>query len=884
MDTEKKGKSLIKRILKWGISILLVLIIALVSVPFLFKDKIVQMVTNTINNNINATVTFNESDLSLFKNFPLASLTVSNVSVANKAPFIGDTLFQAKTLSLDMKITELFKKADETIDLKSISTANGKVNIIFNKEDVGNYDIAIENSTPQNTENSSSFSFNIQDYKVDNLQFNYLDRSSNTQLQLDSIYHTGKGNFADDILDLDTKSTAKVSFHIDNVNYLKNVGISLDAVLGIDLKNSKYSFKENTGYINQLPLEFNGFIQLVDGNQFYNINFKTPTSSFKNALALLPSQYSGNLKSLETEGNFDLNGLIKGTYSKTTIPMLDISFSSNNAMFKYADLPKAVKNISINTKIINTTGNIKDTYLDVNKLNFKIDEDAFSANGNVRNITTNPRINISAKGVVNLENISKVYPVKLENELAGVLKADVTTNFDMNSVEKGNYQNIKNAGNITLNNFKYDGKDVANPFFIDKTSIVFNTNSIKLNEFKAKTGTSDLSLNGNLDNFYGFLFKDQVLKGNFDLISNNLKIADFLSSDTKEEEKKVDVKKGKLKIPAFLDIKLNAKAKTVVYDNIKLSNVSGDVFIKDETVDLQNLKTDAFGGYIGFNGNVSTKGETSKFNMNLNLKELNISDSFGNLEMLQAIAPIAKSLEGKINSTIKVSGLLGEDMTPVLKSITGDLLGQLLDTKLKINNSNVLKAVSSKVDFLDLSKLNLNEASALFTFNNGEVSVKPFNLSYKDIDIQIGGKHGFDNSMNYNLVFNIPAKYLGTEVTNLIAKLSAKDAAEIKTIPVSANLTGSFSNPNFSTNIKDASANLINQLIEREKQNLKDKGKDKLKDLLGLGNKKNDSIKKDSTKAKEDGKDKIKGILGGLLGKKKLDTVKKKTDTIKKKN
>ena len=67
MNKKEIKKSTTKKVLKWIVSIFLVLIIALVSIPFLFKDKIVQMVTNTINNSINATVTFKESDLSLFR-------------------------------------------------------------------------------------------------------------------------------------------------------------------------------------------------------------------------------------------------------------------------------------------------------------------------------------------------------------------------------------------------------------------------------------------------------------------------------------------------------------------------------------------------------------------------------------------------------------------------------------------------------------------------------------------------------------------------------------------------------------------------------------------------------------------------------------------------
>jgi hypothetical protein len=227
-------------------------------------------------------------------------------------------------------------------------------------------------------------------------------------LAINSIYHSGKGNFEKDILDLDTKTTAKISFEMEKVNYLKNVNIKLDAVLGIDLKKAKYTFKENTGYINQLPLEFNGFIQLVEENQLYDMTFKTPTSSFKNLLALVPKQYSGNLNSIKTEGNFDLKGTVKGTFSKTTIPTLDISFISKNAMFKYADLPKAVNNINIDANIINTTGFIKDTYVAINNAAFKIDKDIFSASGNVANLAENATINLKGKGSINLDNIGKV--------------------------------------------------------------------------------------------------------------------------------------------------------------------------------------------------------------------------------------------------------------------------------------------------------------------------------------------------------------------------------------------------------------------------------------------------------------------------------------------
>jgi hypothetical protein len=43
----------------------------------------------------------------------------------------------------------------------------------------------------------------------------------------------------------------------------------------------------------------------------------------------------------------------KKLYSDTTVPRFNIDIASNNASFQYPDLPKSVRNIVIDTKIIN---------------------------------------------------------------------------------------------------------------------------------------------------------------------------------------------------------------------------------------------------------------------------------------------------------------------------------------------------------------------------------------------------------------------------------------------------------------------------------------------------------------------------------------------------
>jgi hypothetical protein len=56
-------------------------------------------------------------------------------------------------------------------------------------------------------------------------------------------------------------------------------------------------------------------------------------------------------------------GFAKGLYSDTTVPKFNIDIASNNASFQYPDLPKSVRNIVIDTKIVNETRILNDTYI-----------------------------------------------------------------------------------------------------------------------------------------------------------------------------------------------------------------------------------------------------------------------------------------------------------------------------------------------------------------------------------------------------------------------------------------------------------------------------------------------------------------------------------------
>ena len=202
-------------------------------------------------------------------------------------------------------------------------------------------------------------------------------------------------------------------------------------------------------------------------------------------------------------------------------------------------------------------------------------------------------------------------------------------------------------------------------------------------------------------------------------------------------------------------------------------------------------------------------------------------------------------------------------MTPDLKTISGDLLGQLLSTTVNPSNSNLLSALGSNIKFLDVSKLNLNDVKASLSFKDGKVTVKPFDIKYQDIKVTVGGTHGFDQLMNYSLKLDVPAKYMGTEANALLAKLSPSDVAKLDNIPVNASITGSFSKPKVSTDMKAATTSLVTSLVKQQKQKAITKGTSALEDLINKNTKSGDTTKTKKTV------NQAKDLLNGLFGKKK---------------
>jgi uncharacterized protein involved in outer membrane biogenesis len=89
--------------------VLLVLIVGLIATPFLFKDKLIAIVKEEANKNLNAKVDFGAFDLTIIKSFPNFTFSINKVSVIGINEFDKDTLVSLGNLELKMDLMSVIK-------------------------------------------------------------------------------------------------------------------------------------------------------------------------------------------------------------------------------------------------------------------------------------------------------------------------------------------------------------------------------------------------------------------------------------------------------------------------------------------------------------------------------------------------------------------------------------------------------------------------------------------------------------------------------------------------------------------------------------------------------------------------------------------------------
>ncbi len=598
---KKKKKSFFRKIVMFISIIFLLLLLGLFTVPYFFKDDIKTYINKEINEKLNATVEFKNIDISFFSEFPNLGTKITDILVKGLEEFKNDSLFYAKEINLEMDIWSLFSKKIEIVDFSII---NPDINILILPDGRANYNIAKKDKSGQSEDKTDIKDIKLKHYAVVDANITYSDVKTNKRILISKLNHEGKGDFKDIVFALSTNTKIEeISFLSDKIAYLKKAKIDWDIDFIADLNNMRFDIKENILKLNDLNLVSKGQFQITEKYADIDFNLKAPGNNFKEIFSVIPNAFTKDYSKVQAKGNFSLYASIKGKlkFEEEGYPDFHVKINAADGFVKYPNMPLPIESINTNINIDKKGNSLNNTTIKINPLAFSIHDEKMQMSIEVKNLLSDPLSKGKFLGILNLDNLSKAFPIDDFKELTGKIKTDVKFKFNQ-SLTQQELAGFADIDNISVIYSEYPRIN------INDAKIDFNTKKINIKELKLNAGKSDITGQIIVSNPLHYLAKNKTTDINIIGKSNLFDANEWINNEagTDGEESKTDNS-----IYTFLKDRLSVSLK---YEIDKL---------KYEDYDIENM---IINGKYG-------KNELAIINQSLNLSgsNLNIKGKLNNI-------------------------------------------------------------------------------------------------------------------------------------------------------------------------------------------------------------------------------------------------------------
>ncbi len=807
-----------KKILKIVAGVLVLLLLTVILIPVIFKGKLFNVAMEQANEQLNAEVALSDLDVSLIENFPDLTVTLSGISVKNKAPFEGITLAEVEEVKLSLDLMSVISGDQMTIHTLGVKGVNA--NVIVLEDGTANYDIAKADTTATeaveeeaSSEKSSAFDVSVKSYYFSNMNVSYIDKQGDMEAHLVNFSHEGNGDFTQDVFDLKTTTVADaITYKLEGVPYLNETKTDITFNIGIDLTQDKYTFNENVINLNALQLEFDGWVQLVGDDVDMDLTFNTRETSFKSLLSLIPVVYTHDFQDVETSGELALQGMAKGRFSSTetamTLPAFDVGLLVKNARFNYPDMPSSCENIQLDVRAQNPGGSEDLTQIDVNEFHLELAENPVDFSLHLKTPISDPDFNAALAASIDLENIADVIPMEEGEAYKGVITADVETKGKLSDIEAERYDRVHAAGELIILGLDYQSSDLEYPVQVKNMYLKFNPKQVDLNSFVAQLGASDLSAKGSIDNLIGYYLNDEVLAGSFEVNSTYMNLNELMGEE--ESEPVTDTastitdstseSSGAVLIPQNIDFALTTNIKEIIYDSLSINNMVGKLSLNKGIARMDNLAMDLMQGSMRMSGNYNTTNELApSFNFKMAINRFDVEETAVTFNTIEKMAPILKSAKGKFSTDLTIDGVMDGNMEPLMNTLNG---GGSLQTHGVLVSHSVLQKVNDALRSSDYNPLELDDVNISYTFKDGRIETKPFEIKVGDSEATIYGHSTFEQTMDYTMEMEVPMSQLGNAAAGAVnsllsqAKSAGVNTGDLgKSIKVKVKIEGAITDP-----------------------------------------------------------------------------------------
>ncbi len=824
----KKVWNFLKKLVFWTFFISLFFVTVITVVLHVYKDDIEQFAIAELNEYLTTNVEVRNIELSIFHDFPNASLKFEHVFAADafKEMQSNDTLLYADELFFHFNLLDIWS-GDYKVKRGSIH--RGQINLKTTKTGDVNYEIA---KPSEDSLKDSNFSFLFELLKVEDVDFAYINRFTNQSYELTLNDALLRGDFAATKYDL----AAEGDLHIKRLKsgsftLISNKDAQLNLQMDIDTDAKRYVFKTGDLAVEKMKFNMTGAIDssTIDLSL---VGKKIQIAALANSLASRnndPDNPSGNVSGNQLyngEGLFNFTATVNGGLGKTIMPAIDANFEVMDGSIIEPENQLKIYAINIAGRYQNQQTD-REEELDFKSFSFKMLNSNFTGSGQMRNFSQ-PTFRTKAKGNLDLAAFNQFFKFKNVDELSGNVKLDLSCVIQFFDPEyrKDKFQFSESYGSIDLSKVVFKSTESHLRFADISGNILVNGKDAAAKNLTIKTAKSDLTLNGAMKNFIPYLEGRGSLGLIASLESTQIDLNEFLGPSNSE-------KKGDLtmfELPNDLNVNLELDLKKFNWENHAFKNITGQFLLANRKATVNGFKLSTLNGVVSGLLSLTNRLEQGNvINGKMNFSNIDIKALFAEWKNFDQKSITSEHISGKVNGAVDLLLLFNpyfsliEDkiyLKAAIEMSNGALVN--LETMQAITDymrsNKALKLMLNKhIDQFEEKLMNLkfSKLSNEIEIENRRINIPKMTIKTNALDVDLFGWHDFDNNIEYHFSFRFRQLKTKPEYTEF-----GKVEDDGLGIIIYMTMSGTIDDPVFSLD-KDARKNDVKANIEAEKTNMK---------------------------------------------------------------
>ena len=493
-----------------------------------------------------------------------------------------------------------------------------------------------------------------------------------------------------------------------------------------------------------------------------------------------------------------------------------------------------------------------------------------------------PRLGVALKGELSLKDIRDFYPAFADStDMEGRVNIDAQIEGRIADFKEKRHGAIQAFGGATFKSLKIDDPSLQMPIENLSGQVLLDNHRIEVSRLSGKAGSSDFDIKGTVTEYLPWFFDENAtIKGVVEWQSKNINLNEWLQSDTEASKtaSTTDPTSGgepkafDFKFPKDVDFKVMAQFGKFKLDNFEATNMNGICRFADQTVTFEQLSMNALGGSAKVSGALKVKDlQHCDVNVTALFDDVDINENFRTFEQLAAFALVKENLFGRFSGRVKISGSVDQHLELDTKTFAST--GDITIRDCKLINFEPLEGLAGFVKLEDLRHIEFSDMSTSYRIEDEFFYIPKMSLRANRYNMEVVGKHGFDNSLDYKVYVELPRKEAKKSNNREVLDMIEVEQGDPLRVIIPVHITGTVDKPKYRLEGKFV-ASTFDAQIKKQGEELKAGWDAEIAENFGEvdTNKVDDMID-----VQKDPADTVKFTVGKVL-----DKVKKPLDKLKK--